>query len=74
MSHAFISISNDFADMVERTRLVSLMLSPEHASHRGLVCIRPTHVQNLYAWLKIRRFVMRWSDWRHLENAKVRAI
>ena len=40
---------------VERTRLVSVMLEPSHASHRGLPCIRPANLQNLYGWLKIRR-------------------
>jgi hypothetical protein len=60
MSHAYFDIANDFADMVSRQRYVSTMLRPELASHCGLPCIRASNLENLYGWLKIRRFVSQW--------------
>lgn len=71
MTHVYRAIANDFADMTERTKLVTLMLSPASASYRQLPAIRVDNIHNLYGWLKIRRFVSRWADWRQLENAKV---
>ena len=42
----------------------------QQASYKGLPCIRPANLENLYGWLKLRRFVAQWSDRRQLDNSE----
>ena len=70
MSHVFFSVAQHYEDMLERMRCLSKMLSPGPASGKGLPCIRVANLQNLHGWMRMRRFIIRWSGRKHLENSQ----
>lgn len=71
MSHVFFTVSQHYEDTLERMRCLSTMLCPGPATGKGLPCIRVSSLGNLHGWIRMRRFIIRWSGRKHLENSQV---
>lgn len=71
MSHVFFTVSQHYEDTLERMRCLSTMLCPGPATGKGLPCIRVGSLANLHGWIRMRRFIIRWSGRKHLENSQL---
>lgn len=70
MSHVFFTVAQHYEDTLERMRCLSTMLCPGPATGKGLPCIRAENLANLHGWIRLRRFIIRWSGRKHLENSQ----
>lgn len=71
MSHVFFTVSQHYEDTLERMRCLSTMLLAGPATGKGLPCIRVGSLGNLHGWIRMRRFIIRWSGRKHLENSQL---